>query len=75
MNVTGHSFCQTNAAPSCPQIMLHAAEFCGKIIWFFFFSMDIVKLQIQRKRKGVFIFAQQSIQWRTAGDRWLRGSG
>lgn len=55
--------------------MPDAAEFCGKIIWFFFFSMDIVKLQIQRKRKGVFIFVQQSIQWRTAGDRWLRGSG
>ena len=36
--------------------MPDAAEFCGKIIWFFFFSMDIVKLQIQKKRKGVFIF-------------------
>ena len=78
MNVTDILFLSDKslrrpALRSC--CMPDAAEFCGKKFWFFFFFMDIVKLQIQKKRKGAFIFVQQSIQWRIAGDRWLRGSG
>ena len=45
--------------PALPSILPIPGEFCGKKIWFFSFSMDIVKLQIQKKRKELlFLFSK-----------------
>ena len=62
MNVTDILFLSDKclrrpALRSC--CMPDAAEFCGKKIWFFSISMDIVKLQIQKKGKELlFLFSK-----------------